>query len=52
MTLGPATADLYPHLSGLRGSGAALAYDGARPYIPWVWLNLDGGDNINDLPTC
>ena len=27
-------------------------YDGARPYIPWAWLNLDGGDDINDLPTC
>ena len=21
-------------------------------YIPFAWLNLDGGDNINDLPTC
>ncbi|MCU7727706.1 fibronectin type III domain-containing protein [Actinoplanes sp. KI2] len=21
-------------------------------YIPWAWLNLDDGDNINDLPTC
>jgi hypothetical protein len=27
-------------------------YDGARPYIPWAWLNLDGGDDINDLPAC
>ena len=23
-----------------------------KNYIPWAWLNLDGGDNINDLPTC
>jgi hypothetical protein len=23
-----------------------------RNYIPWAWLNLDGGDNINVLPTC
>ncbi|WP_306210178.1 fibronectin type III domain-containing protein [Actinoplanes sp. RD1] len=26
-------------------------YDG-KNYIPWAWINLDGGDNINDLPTC
>jgi fibronectin type III domain protein len=29
-----------------------IDYGGARPYIPWAWLNLDGGDDINDLPTC
>lgn len=23
-----------------------------RNYIPWAWLNLDGGDDINVLPTC
>jgi hypothetical protein len=23
-----------------------------KNYIPWAWLNLDGGDDINDLPTC
>lgn len=23
-----------------------------RDYIPWAWVNLDGGDNINSLPTC
>ncbi|MFI7598059.1 fibronectin type III domain-containing protein [Actinoplanes sp. NPDC049681] len=21
-------------------------------YIPFAWLNLDGGDDVNDLPTC
>ncbi|MEO3743113.1 fibronectin type III domain-containing protein [Plantactinospora sp. B5E13] len=26
-------------------------YEG-RNYIPWAWLNLEGGDNINVLPTC
>ncbi|GAB3939349.1 hypothetical protein GCM10027614_21380 [Micromonospora vulcania] len=26
-------------------------YDG-KNYIPWAWLNLEGGDNINVLPTC
>ncbi|WP_433727387.1 fibronectin type III domain-containing protein [Actinoplanes sp. CA-051413] len=26
-------------------------YEG-KNYIPFAWLNLDGGDNINDLPTC
>ncbi|MEV7624067.1 fibronectin type III domain-containing protein [Actinoplanes sp. NPDC089786] len=25
---------------------------GSNNYIPWAWLNLDGGDNINNLPTC
>jgi hypothetical protein len=29
-----------------------ISYDGGKPYIPWAWLNLDGGDKINDLPTC
>ncbi|MFI7545230.1 fibronectin type III domain-containing protein [Actinoplanes sp. NPDC049599] len=23
-----------------------------KNYIPFAWLNLDGGDDINDLPTC
>ncbi|MBB5825556.1 fibronectin type III domain-containing protein [Micromonospora carbonacea] len=23
-----------------------------KNYIPWAWLNLEGGDNINVLPTC
>jgi hypothetical protein len=23
-----------------------------KNYIPFAWLNLDGGDKINDLPTC
>lgn len=23
-----------------------------KNYIPWAWLNLDSGDDINDLPTC
>ncbi|OJF13680.1 fibronectin type III domain protein [Couchioplanes caeruleus] len=26
-------------------------YEG-KNYIPFAWLNLDGGDNVNDLPTC
>ena len=29
-----------------------INYSGGRPYIPWAWFNLDGGDDINDLPTC
>jgi predicted RNA-binding protein with TRAM domain len=28
-----------------------VEYSG-RNYIPWAWLNLEGGDNINVLPTC
>lgn len=28
-----------------------VAYEG-RNYIPWAWLNLEGGDNINVLPNC
>ncbi|MFC7279100.1 fibronectin type III domain-containing protein [Paractinoplanes rhizophilus] len=23
-----------------------------KNYIPWAWLNLEGGDDINDLKTC
>ncbi|HEY0699596.1 MAG TPA: fibronectin type III domain-containing protein, partial [Micromonospora sp.] len=23
-----------------------------RNYIPWAWLNLEGGDDLGDLPTC
>ena len=23
-----------------------------RNYIPWAWLNLDGGDDLSDLPGC
>ncbi|WP_250006932.1 fibronectin type III domain-containing protein [Actinoplanes sp. M2I2] len=23
-----------------------------KNYIPWAWLNLEGGDNLNNLPTC
>ncbi len=23
-----------------------------KNYIPWAWLNLDGGDDLNDLPNC
>jgi hypothetical protein len=26
-------------------------YEG-RNYIPWAWLNLDGGDDLADLPNC
>jgi fibronectin type III domain protein len=28
-----------------------VAYKG-KNYIPWAWLNLDGGDDLNDLPKC
>ncbi|MFG1872676.1 fibronectin type III domain-containing protein [Micromonospora arborensis] len=27
-------------------------FGGGKNYIPWAWLNLEGGDNINVLPTC
>ena len=23
-----------------------------KNYIPWAWLNLEGGDNLSILPTC
>jgi predicted RNA-binding protein with TRAM domain len=23
-----------------------------KNYIPWAWLNLEGGDDLNDLPSC
>ena len=28
-----------------------INYSG-RNYIPWAWLNLEGGDDIGTLPTC
>lgn len=28
-----------------------VEYEG-KNYIPWAWLNLEGGDDINVLPTC
>jgi hypothetical protein len=28
-----------------------VGYKG-KNYIPWAWLNLDGGDDLNDLPGC
>lgn len=28
-----------------------VEYDGQN-YIPWAWLNLEGGDDINVLPNC
>jgi predicted RNA-binding protein with TRAM domain len=28
-----------------------VGYKG-RNYIPWAWLNLDGGDDLGDLPGC
>ncbi|MEV6350741.1 fibronectin type III domain-containing protein [Actinoplanes sp. NPDC051851] len=28
-----------------------ISYEG-KNYIPWAWLNLDGGDDLSDLPTC
>ncbi|MGB2566929.1 fibronectin type III domain-containing protein [Micromonospora citrea] len=28
-----------------------VEYSG-KNYIPWAWLNLEGGDDINVLPTC
>jgi len=28
-----------------------VEYNGQN-YIPWAWLNLAGGDNLDALPTC
>ncbi|MEU8419312.1 fibronectin type III domain-containing protein [Micromonospora sp. NPDC048835] len=29
-----------------------VSYKGGKNYIPWAWLNLEGGDDIKVLPTC
>ncbi|WP_239127208.1 fibronectin type III domain-containing protein [Asanoa siamensis] len=29
-----------------------ITFRGGANYIPFAWLNLDNGDNINGLPTC
>ena len=56
--MAPLRAEVLADGDGLRlsdGSSEPLeievAYDG-KNYIPWAWLNLEGGDNINLLPTC
>lgn len=29
-----------------------VSYNGGKPYIPWAWLNLESGDDLDMLPTC
>jgi hypothetical protein len=29
-----------------------IEFRGNRRYIPWIWINLDAGDNYNMLPDC
>ncbi|WP_425565590.1 fibronectin type III domain-containing protein [Pilimelia columellifera] len=29
-----------------------ITFGDARRYIPFIWLNLENGDKINDLPSC
>jgi hypothetical protein len=29
-----------------------ITFRGAQRYIPWIWINLDSGDNFNMLPNC
>jgi hypothetical protein len=29
-----------------------ITFRGAQRYIPWIWINLDDGDNYNMLPYC
>ncbi|MFG1610752.1 fibronectin type III domain-containing protein [Actinoplanes sp. NPDC049265] len=29
-----------------------ISYKDKKPYIPWAWINLDGGDKLANLPTC
>ena len=35
-----------------RAPGGSRSTTRASNYIPWAWLNLDGGDDIDVLPTC
>ena len=49
---GDKTIDSYIYNSGKKSSWwVQVNYDG-RNYIPFAWFNLDGGADINDLPTC
>ncbi|WP_318783767.1 fibronectin type III domain-containing protein [Plantactinospora soyae] len=44
--------DAYIYNSNKRSTWwVRVEYEGQN-YIPWAWLNLEGGDNINVLPTC
>jgi hypothetical protein len=29
-----------------------ITFQGAQRYIPFIWINLENGDNINALPNC
>lgn len=29
-----------------------ITFRGNQRYIPWIWINLDSGDNYNMLPNC
>ncbi|MGC4806081.1 fibronectin type III domain-containing protein [Micromonospora sp. DT233] len=44
--------DSYVYNDGKRSTWwVRVEFDG-RNYIPWAWLNLEGGDDIDVLPTC
>jgi len=29
-----------------------ITFGGNQRYIPWIWFNMDAGDNLDMLPTC
>jgi hypothetical protein len=44
--------DSYIYNSQKKSSWWVQVNYSGKNYIPFAWLNLDGGDDINDLPTC
>nr|WP_157437255.1 fibronectin type III domain-containing protein [Actinoplanes subtropicus] len=42
----------YIYNNGKRSTWWVQVNYSGKNYIPWAWLNLDSGDDINDLPTC
>ena len=29
-----------------------LTYQGNKAYFPWAWADLDGGDDLANIPNC
>jgi hypothetical protein len=48
-----ANLDAAGHNNGKKSSmWIQIPYNGKNRYVPFIWINLQNGDNINALPTC
>ena len=51
-SLGGDSVDSYIYNHQKKSTTWILVNYQGKNYIPWAWLNLDGGDDLNDLPKC